>query len=61
MGYLYNDIENKVLTGIISKIEVICCNRLDAVTTHLNCGFFLTNVSEMLCSCVHKEVLVLLV
>lgn len=54
--------ENKVLTGIIiSIIEVICSNQLDAVTTRLNYGLFLTNVSEMLCSCVHKEVPVLIV
>lgn len=62
MGDLYNDIENKVLRGIIiSKMEVICSNQLDAVTTHLNYGLFLTNVSKMLCSCIHKEVPVLIV
>lgn len=54
--------ENKVLTGIIiSIIEVICSNQLDAVTTRLNYGLFLTNMSEMLCSCIHKEGPVLIV
>lgn len=62
MGYLYNDIENKVLlTGIISsQIEVICSNQLEAATTHLNYGLFLTNMPEMLCSCIHWKAPVLI-
>lgn len=63
MGYLYNDIENKVsLTGIISsQIEVICSNQLDAATTRLNYGLFLTNMpAEMLGSCLHQEAPVLI-
>lgn len=63
MGCLYDDIENTVLlTGLISsQIDVICPNQLDAAATRLSYSLFLTNMPEMLCSCIHQEAPVLIV
>lgn len=62
LGYLYNDIENKVLLiGIvIRKIEVIFFNLLDVVIISFNYNLFFISIFEMLCSYVYKEVLVLI-